>query len=270
MYTRGCRFSFCRSMGSWHMERRRREATGVVDSNSRDKAVGPRKIRRTHRPCWVKCRWPFRRTNWARRDSNPRPIDYESTALTAELQALEFWERTYTVTAEPPHGAPQIPHRTDTAPCKYRFVQILLGAAVASRTHCSVQVLFRAGSASCRDRFVQRPLRQIPLRADTASRRYCSVQVTPHTCSALCRYHTRRHDTRLEGTSHHIILRARKKIASARLPRTCPSATDSPTSAVPKRIGSFTHRSDPRPTHVWRCRRIGGPGSAPRFADRQR
>lgn len=29
-----------------------------------------------------------RRRWWARRGSNPRPIDYESTALTAELQAL--------------------------------------------------------------------------------------------------------------------------------------------------------------------------------------
>lgn len=31
---------------------------------------------------------PLRKFWWARRGSNPRPIDYESTALTAELQAL--------------------------------------------------------------------------------------------------------------------------------------------------------------------------------------
>lgn len=32
---------------------------------------------------------------WARRGSNPRPIDYESTALTAELQALMTSEACY-------------------------------------------------------------------------------------------------------------------------------------------------------------------------------
>lgn len=34
---------------------------------------------------------------WARRGSNPRPIDYESTALTAELQALMRSEACHTL-----------------------------------------------------------------------------------------------------------------------------------------------------------------------------
>lgn len=38
---------------------------------------------------WPRLTYMMEKYWWARRGSNPRPIDYESTALTAELQALE-------------------------------------------------------------------------------------------------------------------------------------------------------------------------------------
>lgn len=55
-------------------------------------------------PVWIAIRLPGHTTsNWARQDSNLRPIDYESTALTAELRARD--PNDWTAAVPPPQSA---------------------------------------------------------------------------------------------------------------------------------------------------------------------